>query len=138
MSTLKQSLRLIPYWAYLLMLLVIIVNSLYLYYKNQFPEDGLIPKFENGHWLAADFKPGSVAYSAGLRSGDRIISANSIPANEWMNVYFGQQAGDTIIFKIFRNNKVIWIPVILSSYFSNTSGFFWSVYIVMLLFPRPV
>jgi hypothetical protein len=33
MSTLKQSFKRIPYWAYLFVILVLVVNSMYLYYR---------------------------------------------------------------------------------------------------------
>ncbi|MEI7980936.1 MAG: hypothetical protein WCI71_04745 [Bacteroidota bacterium] len=37
MRTLKQSLRRIPYWAYLLILLVLVVNTIYLNFRYQLP-----------------------------------------------------------------------------------------------------
>lgn len=134
MSALKQSLHRIPYWAYLLVIMVIIVNSVYLYYKGQVPDDGLSYKLENGQWIVANYNPGSAAYNAGIRPGDIILSVNSKPFDTWRDGYQGLRAGDSGSYQIIRDNREIHVTVILGSYFSDARGFFWALYIVILLF----
>jgi hypothetical protein len=51
MGSWKHTVNRIPFWAFLLALTAIIVNSLYLHYKSQVPVDGLLVRFENDHGL---------------------------------------------------------------------------------------
>jgi len=133
MSKLKQSLLRIPYWAYLLVLTVIIVNSVYLFYKGQEPADGLCYEQKNGQWVVINYDQESKGYKAGIRPGDIIVSVNSKPFDTWLDGYQGKRAGDSGIYHIIRDKREIQIRVVLDSYYSNVLWFFWSLYIIMLL-----
>jgi signal transduction histidine kinase len=134
MHAFLSALRRIPYWAYLLVFMVIQVNSVYLYYKGKYPDDGLFLKSENGQWIADNFRPVSTAYIAGIRSGDIILSIDNYPVEIWFNSNLGLKAGDTAIYKINRNGRLIEIPVAMGSYFSGAYGFFWLIFIIQTLF----
>ncbi|TRZ74245.1 MAG: hypothetical protein D4R97_04315 [Bacteroidetes bacterium] len=134
MSALNQSLRRIPYWAYLLVFLGIMVNSVYMFYKTHVPADGLGYNFEKGNWIVVAHYPKSPGYYAGIRPGDVILSVNKKPFSTWMDGYQGKRAGDAGIYQILRNNKEIQIRVILGSYYSNVTGFFWALFVFMLIF----
>jgi signal transduction histidine kinase len=134
MRALKQLLLRIPFWAYLLVLTVIIVNSVYMYWKCHVPDDGLSYDLKNGQWIVVNYHPNSPGYSAGIRRGDIILSVNSKPFATWLDGYQGKRTGDTGNYQVLRANRHIQIQVLLGSYFSNVTGFFWSLFIVMLLF----
>ena len=134
MQALLSALRRIPYWAFLLIFIIILVNSVYLYYKGKLPDDGLTYKLTNGHWIADTFKSGSSAYMAGIRSGDIIFSIDNYPVEEWMNSNLGLKAGDTVIYQIERNNHLVKVPAVIGSYFPNAAGFFWLFFVVQTLF----
>lgn len=134
MTALKQFLRQIPYWAYLLVITVIIVNSVYLLYKGQVPDDGLSYDHKNGRWVVVNYNPKGPGYNGGIRPGDIILSVNSKPFATWLDGYQDKRTGDKGNFQILRGTREIRFQVILGSYFSNVTGFFWSLFIVMLLF----
>jgi signal transduction histidine kinase len=62
------------------------------------------------------------------------VSCNGYSIPEWISSDHGQMAGDTLIFGILLNNQEIGIPVIVTSEVSLAPFFYWSVYIIMLLF----
>jgi signal transduction histidine kinase len=131
--TFRQKIKSIPYWAYLLVILVIAINLLYLYYKYQIPEDGCTYKYENGHIVYDYIKPGWPDEKAGIKTGDILLSVNSIPIEEWSMKQRGR-ASDTLILVISRNNRQITIPCARSSYVSHAPGLYWSMFVIMLLF----
>ncbi len=129
-----SSLRLIPFRAYLLVFLVILVNSIYFCYKGKYPDDGMILRSENGRWIADQFRHGSPAYNAGVRSGDIIRSIGGGSVEAWLNNNSGLKAGETVIYRIERNGRPLQIRVTMTSYFSEAAGFFWLILILPTMF----
>ncbi|MHC1777703.1 MAG: ATP-binding protein [Lentimicrobium sp.] len=134
MHALKQSLQAIPFWAYILVFLTILVNAVYLNYKGQYPDDGMILKSENGQWITDNFRHGSTAYIAGIRSGDIILSIDDYPVEIWFDGNLGLRAKDNAIYKINRKGRLTEIQVTMGSYFSGVPGFLWLIFIVQALF----
>jgi signal transduction histidine kinase len=69
-----------------------------------------------------------------IEFGDTLVSLNSIPIEKWLTSPNDLRAGDTLIHGILRNNKVTVVPVFIESQLSYVPGFFWSIYILMILF----
>jgi len=130
MRALNQSLRRIPYWAYLLVLIVIFVDTAYLIYRGRMPRGGETIKFENGFYIHDYVKPGSPVDKAGIRPGDTLVSMNSIPIEKWD---YYPKVGDTVVAGILRNNQEVRLTVIVGSVLSNSLGFYGSAFIVMIL-----
>ena len=88
MRALKESFRRIPVWAYLIVILVISVNSIYLFYRSQVANDGAGSKIENGKCIITRVQPGSPADNAGLRVGDILLSIDSIPITNYPHLSY--------------------------------------------------
>jgi signal transduction histidine kinase len=137
MSFIKQFISRIPIWAFLLVLVVIFVNTVYLTCRDKVPQMVLSVDYKNGYYTIDVFKyaqPIAPFDKASIKFGDTLMSLNSIPMGKWMDSYSQFMAGDTLIHGILRNNNVMEIPVTSVSTLSYASGFYWSLYIMMLLF----
>jgi signal transduction histidine kinase len=133
MSILKQSFRRIPFWAFLIVILVISVKTLSLINKYRLPLTGSTEKIVNGQCIFDYIMPGGPLDHAGIQIGDTILSCNSLPVSEWISGYHDQWAGDTLVLGIIRNNQEIRIPVILTSVGLLNPVFYWSIYILMIV-----
>ena len=133
MSSLKQSLRRIPYWAYLLVFTVICIVTFYMIYRYQAPFSGETGDSVNGHWIINSNTPGGPVDRAGIKVGDTLLTCNGYRVEEWVSSYHGTKAGDTLIFGILRNHKEVGIPVITDSRMSVFPGLYWAAYIIALL-----
>jgi signal transduction histidine kinase len=134
MTGFKQYIRRVPSWAYLLVLTVFFVNTVYFIYRFRIPVSGETEKVENGHYIIDYIKPGGAVDQTDIKIGDTIVSCNSYPLAEWFSSEYIAEAGDTLIFGMLRNNQETGVPVILASQVSVAPGFYWSVYMIMLLF----
>ncbi len=134
MGSIKQSLRRIPYWAYLLVLMVISVNLVYFYYLNLLPVSGETTEFINGHYIISSISEDSPVSRTEIKIGDTLVSCNGYPFSEWISCYHGSKAGDTLIVGILRNNQVAGIPVIIDSYHPAASGINLSIFFFFILF----
>ncbi|MBE0647019.1 MAG: hypothetical protein IH596_04465 [Bacteroidales bacterium] len=134
MGNLSQSLRRIPFWAYLLVFMVIFVNALFLHYRIKQGKTGEIEHLRNDHWVITSIEPGSPVSRTEIKIGDTIVSCNSYPLEEWHLFWHGQWAGDTLIFGMLRNNLEVGIPVITVSAVSSDLGFLMTVFILIVLF----
>jgi signal transduction histidine kinase len=133
MNALKKILRGIPYWAYLLVLTGVFVNTIYLVYRYQASVSGETEDLVNGHWIINFIREDGPVGRTEIKVGDTLVSCNGIPLTEWSSRSHETRAGDTAIFGILRNNKEVGIPVIADSKMSVFPGLYWSVYILMLL-----
>ena len=134
MDALKQILRRIPYWAYLLVFTVILVNTIYLVFRYQAPVSGETSDPVNGHWIINFIREDGPVSRTEIKIGDTIVSCNGLPISEWVSSYHGQKTGDTLIFGILRNHREVGIPVITDSRMSVFPGLYWSIYCLMLVF----
>jgi len=133
MSIFLQSLRRIPIWAYLPVLLVIFINILFFVYKRQLPEDGTSVDFEKGQWVFRIISPGSPGEKAGLKTGDILVSINSFTIEEWTSLQ-RVKSGDTAMYTVLRKGKVQTYPVIYSTRNAEFLWFFFLMSTVMSLF----
>ena len=137
MSSLKHSLRRIPYWAYLLVLITMVINTIYLLYRFQTGIDGTSFKYENGSFIISSIIPDGPADKAGLKAGDIILSIDTLNISKTpglFNYYDYYKSGDTLTFKISRNKFEINKQVVLSSLISEVPGFYQTIYILILIF----
>lgn len=134
MGNLRQSLRLIPYWAYLLVFVVVCANSIRFIYMYQTPVSGETSALVNGHWIVNYIGEDSPVSKTEIRIGDTLVSCNGYPLEEWFSCYHGQKTGDTLIFGILRNTLEVGIPVIVESYYSEGEAVAWTLLGFSLLF----
>jgi signal transduction histidine kinase len=133
LKRLKRFISTIPPWAYFLVLLVLFVLSANLYQAARMPVSGEIESLYDGHWIIDYVKPGRAVDKAGIKVGDTIISCNHYPMEEWFSEDHGQEAGDTLIFGILRNNVEVGYPVAVTSYLSTYPGIYWSAFVFFVL-----
>lgn len=133
----KRFISAIPFWAYLLLLLVIVVNTIYLINMYRFAYIGTRYEFENGKGVITIIAADSPAEKAGLLSGDIIISINHIaftePAQFYHDVCF-LKFGETVNYKILRNNEEFTVKLTPSSNMLEAPVIFQIKYIIILLF----
>jgi signal transduction histidine kinase len=136
MSVIKQFISRIPYWAFLLLVLVIIVNTIYLLnrYNQEFDNTGY--KIENGRCVITSIAPGGSAEKAGMQIDDIVKSINSLDINELSNIdylYDLSKYRDTLTYKILRNDGEVNISLVQSSIMSESSQFFYTMYVLILI-----
>ena len=116
------------------MLIVIVVNTTYLFFRYQIlAESSVDGKFENGQYIITAIKPGSQVDKAGLQIGDILLSINSVAYTEDYDLDYNPKAGDTLTCLVARNNEELTIPIILVSYMTEIPGFFQVMYGLILL-----
>jgi signal transduction histidine kinase len=131
MSRTMQSLLRIPYWAYLLVILVIVVNTIYLIFRYQIPEDGVFIEFRNNKCVITTVIPGSPADKAGLRAGDIIKAQNSKPVTPDLFTYYYLRTGDTIKYLLQREGREFTAQCVCESR-RKDMGFLVGIYILIL------
>jgi signal transduction histidine kinase len=115
-------------------LLAIFVISVYLYARSGMQMYGGTVKFENEQYLIDFVQRGGPLDRAGIKPGDTLVSLNMMPLEEWKNKSYFPGPGDIVIHGILRNNQEVRMPIQIISVLSFIPGFFWSVYIIMVLF----
>jgi signal transduction histidine kinase len=136
LNAFRRFIKTIPAWAFALVTLVIMINTIYLIFRYKTPamhgDNGI---FENGQFIITDIKTGSAADIAGLNAGDIVISINSIPYTENYYLYHRHEnrAGKTLVYLVQRNNEELAIPLVLVSSLTEIPDFFQSMYVLILL-----
>ena len=133
MVVLLYSLRRIPAWAYLLVLLVITVNTIHLVCLYKGARSGEHFSLINGYYIIDDIGENTPVSRTEIKPGDTFVSVNGIPVPEFISFYHGQIAGDTLIFGILRNGLEVGIPVNEDSWLSEGAGYIWSTFIFVIL-----
>ncbi|MGB2713457.1 MAG: RIP metalloprotease RseP [Vicinamibacterales bacterium] len=85
------------------LILALVVMTFVLY------QGALVPKAEEEPVVIGSFRPGSVAQAAGLQVGDRIVSMDGMPVEDW-NQFAMEilgKAGRTVTLMIERDGKAI-------------------------------
>jgi signal transduction histidine kinase len=133
LKAIKRFLKAVPASAFALVLCICITNSLYLYFKFRVPEDPNTYKYENGQVIYDYIKPGSSDDKVGIRSGDILVAIDSIPIARW-NFSNAVSARDSIDLQLLRDSHLIKVKTDMPTMGSNAPIFYWSVYLVTLLF----
>jgi hypothetical protein len=121
MNDLKNSLRRIPWWSFVIVAVAIGINVLYIHYKWQLPTTG--SRFisnEKGQLVYSEIPPGSPAARAGLKVGDIFLTINGYTMREWTDRQ-RVKAGDTLRIRILREGSemtVYSVPVMRNSEYS--------------------
>jgi signal transduction histidine kinase len=138
MSFIKQFISRIPAWAFLLVLMAIFVNIVFMIYKDKNPQIVLSVEYKNGYYTIDVFKYMQPIWpndKESIKFGDTLVSLNSIPIEKWIaNNTPHLKVGDTLVYGILRINKVTRIPTIIGSLVPYAAGFFWTIFIIMQLF----
>ncbi|MBM3435136.1 MAG: PDZ domain-containing protein [Bacteroidetes bacterium] len=129
----KRFIKSIPYWAYLLVLLSIVTNTLYFIFKQQEGIDYQSNHWENGLFIIDYVTPGGAAEKAGIRPGDILVTVDSMDVIEWSSIYRGTKAGDTSFYGIIRGGQKMELPVVFSSMLEFNFGFLFAIYIILIL-----
>jgi len=129
----RRFIKTVPVWAFLVVLVVIFVQTANMYYLARLPMSGERENLYDGHYIIDYIKPGGAVDLAGIRLGDTIVSCNHYSLEEWFAEDHGQQAGDTLIFGILRNNVEVGYPVIVDSFLSLQPGIYWTSYLIFVL-----
>jgi len=134
MIALKQFTSRIPYWAYLLVLMAVFVITVFMVFRGRMTQSGSTEKLVNSQYIFDYVKTGGIAYKAGIRTGDTLISLNNISVQNWTSGQYGLSVGDTVVVGVLKNNAEIKLPIVLGSILSMAPGFFWTIYIIMAIF----
>jgi len=139
MSFIKQFISRIPVWAFLLVLVVTLVNIDYMIYRGKTRQMVLKFNYVNGYNIIELFKYAKLASARSankeiIKPGDTLMTLNSLPVDKYLINPSPLRAGDTFILGILRNKKVIQVPVIVGSLLAYAPGFFWSLFIIMIIF----
>lgn len=115
MNTFRRLIKVVPAWAFMLVLLALTVNTLYFIYKHQTGVDGQSNHRINGKCVITYVTPGGASDNAGMLPGDTLLTVDSMEVGEWSNLYRGDKAGDTAIYGVIRNGQELELPVIFTS-----------------------
>jgi signal transduction histidine kinase len=94
-------------------------------------------KFEGSKCIISEMSAWGPTQRAGLKAGDIVLSIDSIPVSgpEQLYSYLNKRAiGDTLIYKILRNNNIYSATRITSSYMKEAPALYYIKYFLMILF----
>jgi signal transduction histidine kinase len=128
LNAIKRFITTVPLWAFLLVLLAIVVNTLYFYYRGHQGADGQ----SNTNRVINYVTPGGPADKAGIIPGDSLVTVDSMDVSEWSSLFRGDQAGDTAVYGVIRDGQKLDLPLVFSSGISYFYGFALTVYILLI------
>ncbi len=129
----KQLLKTVPHWAFGLTLLAMTINILYFIYKHQVSVDGQACHEINGKAIVAYVAPGGAAANAGMLPGDTLLTVDGDEVHEWSDIFHDVRAGDTSIYGVSRNGKLLDLPVVFTSPITFFYGITITIFIILLL-----
>jgi signal transduction histidine kinase len=132
---LKWSIYKIPFWAYLFVLFVLVINAFYIAARFEIPYDGACYKVENGRYIIEKVWHDTPAEKAGLQAGDIIMSVGSTPMTGHSNwgLLEPYKAGDVVTYLVQRHNTESNISVPLDSNWSRNPWFYFIFYSLLLI-----
>ncbi len=135
LNAVSRFIKTVPPWAFVVVLVVIFVQTANMYYLARLPVSGERENLYDGHWIIDYVKPGGAVDKAGIRLGDTIVSCNGYSVEEWYRVAAEHSpvAGDTLIFGILRIQVEVGYPVIVNSFLSLQPGIYWTSYLIFIL-----
>jgi len=132
---LKSRKQRVPYWAYMLVSLVLVVLACYIIARFQIPIDGAGSKVENGQCIITAIRHGSPAEKAGLRTGDIIkyVESKPITGNCHRELLEAFRPGDTLYYVILRNDSEFVVSITLDSFGSLNVWSYFALYLLILV-----
>lgn len=137
MRFLNQFIRRIPYWAFLLMLLVIFVNVIYLRNMYRIAFVDVDYKFEDSKCIISEKSAWGPTTRAGLKAGDIVLSIDSVSITgpeQLYSIFNSSQVGDTLTYKISRNNEELTATRITRSYVQEATVMYYLKFLLILFF----
>jgi len=135
LNAIRRFIKTVPKWAFVVVLVVIFVQTANMFYNARMPVSGERENNDNtnGYYIIDFVDPGGPVDKAGIKIGDTIVSCNHYPLEEWFSDDHGQRAGDTLIFGMLRNGIEVGTPVIVTSRLSMSPWIYWPPYIFFIL-----
>ncbi len=138
MNALRRFIVAIPVWAFALMFLIIGVNIIYLVNMYRVRYVDIDYKFEGGKCIISEISAWGPTIRAGLKTGDIVLSIDSIPISGpeqlYSTVVNSHAIGDTLTYKIVRNNEELTATRILSSYMQEAPVLYYIKFLLILFF----
>ncbi|HAQ20883.1 MAG TPA: hypothetical protein DCR40_16870 [Prolixibacteraceae bacterium] len=137
MRFIKQFISRIPYWAYLLVLLAVVVNTIYLgnLYRLRFGDVDY--RFAEGKCVIAQMSAWGSSNRAGMKPGDFVLFIDSVAISGPEQAYSieGSHAiGDTLTYIVSRNNKEYALTRIITSFVKEAPALYYIKFVLMMLF----
>jgi len=125
----------VPYWAYMLLFLVLVVLSFYIVARFQMPVDGIGSRVVDGECVIVTVRSDSPAEKAGLQPGDIIkkIGPSDVTSKYQKELLEPFRAGDIVEYVTLRNGKPLTFTITLDSVWSLNSGFYLALYLLILV-----
>jgi signal transduction histidine kinase len=125
----------IPYWTYLLLILVLVINIFYIAARLNIPIDGTSSRMVNGRCLVTAIKSGSPAEKAGIQTGDIVEALGNEPLNgtPLCLMYEKYKAGVTVSYLITRNTEKLNVSLTLQSLWLQNSWFYYILYLLIFI-----
>lgn len=137
MSVIKQFISRIHYWAFLLMMLAIFVNIIYLRNMNRIAFGDVDYRVKEGKCVIAEMSAWGPSVRAGLKPGDVVLFIDSVAISGPEQLYSieGSHAiGDTLTYTVSRNNNEHTLTRIITSYVQEAPLLYYIKHLLMILF----
>ena len=125
-KSLKIPVSKFPYWAYILVVVSLIVNVFYIIGRHQTPEDGSSGKWVNDQFVITGVTAGSPADKAGIKEGDILLFVQSIPVKKdvdgWSTDYF--KPGDILLYRLIQDGRELETRITISSQWAEHNLFY--------------
>jgi signal transduction histidine kinase len=125
----------IPYWAYALLIIVLLVLVLYVIGRIHTPVDGIGFTKTGEQYIITTISPGSAAMEAGLLKGDIILKINNdnVVSNGYKILLEQHRAGDILNYLVLRGDERFSIQLELHSLWSQNKWFYLAFYSLVIL-----
>ncbi|MDX9905284.1 MAG: ATP-binding protein [Bacteroidales bacterium] len=133
LNAIRRFIETVPKWAFVVVLIVVAFHSANLYQLSVRPLSGETENPYDGHYIIDHIMAGGLVDKAGIKLGDTIVSCNGYPLEEWYVGDHGQKAGDTLRFGMVYNNRLVEVPVVITSSLSMYPVFYFTVFIIFIL-----
>ncbi len=133
-KALKISVSKFPFWAYILVVVSLIVNVFYIIGRHQTPEDGSSGIWVNNQFVISGVTAGSPADKAGIKEGDILVYVQSIPVKKdvigWSTDYF--KPGDILLYRLIHDSRELETRITISSQWAEHNLFYIMFYSLAL------
>jgi signal transduction histidine kinase len=137
LNAIRRFIKTVPSWAFMLVLLVIAVNIIYLVNMYRMIFIDAEYRFTDGKCIIYEISAVGPAKRAGLQPGDIVLAIDSIsilnPENLSSDVGL-YEIGDTLTYRILRNNEVLTAIRIPSSYMQEAPVLYYIKHLLIMLF----